>query len=134
MVKPPTTEGRIRQRMAALNLREADFEESFTHSGGPGGQNVNKTSTAVVLRHRPTGLQVRCEAERSQNRNRLRARQLLLDKIAEQQRRALAAARAQAEQLRRQKRRRPRGVQERVLQNKAHQADKKRFRRKCGEE
>ena len=126
-------EARLAERMAELHIREEDIEEVFTHSGGPGGQNVNKTSTAVVLKHRPTGLRVRCEAERSQGRNRLRARHLLLDKIAEQQREARAANRSRSEKLRRQKRPRPRAVREGILRTKARQSVKKQFRRKPGE-
>ena len=117
------------QRLAALGLREEDLVETFTHSGGPGGQNVNKTSTAVILTHRPSGLQVRCEQERSQARNRVLARQLLLDKIASKRQAAVAAERAAKEKNRRQKRPRSRAAKERILQNKAKQSVKKRLRR-----
>ena len=67
--------------MAEHGVLESDLEESFMRSGGHGGQNVNKTSTAVVLVHRPTGFRVRCEMERSQAQNRSRAWELLLDKL-----------------------------------------------------
>jgi protein subunit release factor B len=123
-------QNKIQERMAQLGLREEDIEETFVRSGGPGGQNVNKTSTAVLLIHRPTGLQVRCEQERSQSQNRTLARKLLLDKIEEKRRATIEAARAEIEKIRRQNRKRPRGVQERVLQNKSRRAEKKRFRRK----
>ena len=58
-----------------------DIEESFVRSGGHGGQNVNKTATCVMLVHRPTGLQVKCQTTRHQGLNRFIARRLLLDKI-----------------------------------------------------
>src|SRR5208337_199575 len=74
-------EDQLAQRMALLGLREADLEETFVRSGGHGGQNVNKTSTCVMLLHRPTGLQVKCQATRQQGLNRFLARRLLLDKI-----------------------------------------------------
>lgn len=118
------------QRRAALGVREADIEEVFVRSSGPGGQSVNKTSTAVVLVHRPTGLRVRCETERSQARNRARARQLLLTKIEQRQQALRQAARDARERERRRKRKRPRGVQERILQSKARQSHKKMLRRK----
>ena len=77
----PEKEAQLTQRMAALGVREADLEETFVRSGGHGGQNVNKTSTCVMLLHRPTGLQVKCQATRQQGLNRFIARRLLLDKI-----------------------------------------------------
>lgn len=124
-----TREAKLSERMAALRVREEDLEELFTRSSGPGGQNVNKTSSAVVVVHRPTGLQVRCEQERSQSQNRVLARELLLDKI-EQRRRSLAEAnRAAKEKLRRQTRKRSRAAKNRILRDKAHQSAKKQLRR-----
>ena len=123
-------QNKFQERMTRLGLREEDIDETFVRSSGPGGQNVNKTSTAVVVTHRPTGLQIRCEQERSQSQNRALARKLLLDKIEEKKRATVEAARAEIEKIRRQKRKRPRGVQERVLQSKSRRAEKKRFRRK----
>src|SRR5262245_59839336 len=89
-------EAKVLERMDRLRISDHEIEEAFTRASGPGGQNVNKTSSAVVLVHRPSGVQVRCEAERSQAQNRLRARELLLDKI-EEQRRAVICARRSAE-------------------------------------
>ena len=120
----------LEDRMARAGLREEDLHETFARSSGPGGQKVNKTSSAVILVHRPTGLQVRCEQERSQSQNRSRAREMLLDKIEEKRRSTAAAARAEIEKLRRQKRKRPRGVQERILKAKARRSDQKRARRR----
>jgi protein subunit release factor B len=127
-------QSRFLERMTALGIREDDLEESFTRSSGPGGQNVNKTSTAVMLTHRPTGLRIRCESERSQAQNRARARDLLLDKIESLRRGEAAARQAESERLRRQKRKRPRSVQARVLRDKARQSAKKAHRRRDYEE
>ncbi len=126
---PATAEERLLRRMLLLRVREEDLEESFTHSGGPGGQNVNKTSTAVVLKHRPTGVMVRCETERSQWSNRQRARELLLDKLEAQRKQAIAEERARVEKLRRQKRKLPRAVRARILDGKSRQGAKKKLRR-----
>src|ERR1051325_11411451 len=82
------------QRMAALGVREVDIDESFVRSSGHGGQNVNKVSTCVVLLHRPTGLQVKCQETRQQGLNRFLARRLLLDKIEARQKGYVAAERA----------------------------------------
>ncbi|MGD0844554.1 MAG: peptide chain release factor-like protein [Geobacteraceae bacterium] len=72
----------LRERMADLGIREEELEERFVRSSGKGGQHVNKTSTCVWLRHIPTGIEVKCMAERSQSLNRFLARRELLEKIA----------------------------------------------------
>ena len=125
----PEKESQLAQRMAALGVREADLEESFVRSGGHGGQNVNKVATCVVLLHRPTGLQVKCQATRQQGLNRFLARRLLLDKIEEKQTGVVAAERAEREKIRRQKRRRSRRARNKMLDDKTRQAGKKAGRR-----
>lgn len=115
--------------MAALGVRETDIEESFVRSGGHGGQNVNKTSTCVMLLHRPTGLQVKCQATRQQGLNRFLARRLLLDKIEARKTGFVAAQRAEIEKIRRQKRKRSRRAKVRMLADKSHHAEKKAARR-----
>ena len=119
----------LAQRMAALGVSEADIEESFVRSGGHGGQNVNKTSTCVMLLHRPTGLQVKCQETRQQGLNRFIARRVLLDKIEEKKNGYVAAQRAEIEKIRRQKRKRSRRAKDRMLANKSKQSAKKAARR-----
>jgi len=75
------TEQDLQYKMSRLCIREEDLEESFVRSGGPGGQNVNKVSTCVVLRHKPTGLVIKCQRERSQAMNRYWARRMLAEKL-----------------------------------------------------
>lgn len=123
-------EGQLVQRMAALNVREADIEESFVRSGGHGGQNVNKTSTCVMLLHRPTGVQVKCQETRQQGLNRFIARRLLLDKIEAMKNGFVAAQRAEIEKIRRQKRKRSRRAKSKMLADKSLHADKKAARRR----
>ena len=121
-------------RMAALGVSEAEIEESFVRSGGHGGQNVNKTSTCVMLVHRPTGLQVKCQETRQQGLNRFIARRILLDKIEEKQKGFVAAKRDEIERIRRQKRKRSRRAKQKMLADKSHQANKKAGRRSVGPE
>ncbi len=71
----------LREKMDSLGIREEDLEESFVRSSGKGGQHVNKTSTCVQIRHRPTGIEVKCMAERSQSVNRFLARRELVERI-----------------------------------------------------
>ncbi|HEU0008315.1 MAG TPA: peptide chain release factor-like protein [Verrucomicrobiae bacterium] len=120
----------LARRMAALGVREDDLEETFVRSGGHGGQNVNKTSTCVMLLHRPTGLRVKCQTSRQQGFNRLLARQLLLDKIETRRASQAEAERARLEKIRRQRRPRSRGAKERMLADKSRRAAKKDSRRR----
>src|ERR1700693_44394 len=101
-------EQQLAHRMAALGVRESDIDETFVRSGGHGGQNVNKTSTCVMLLHRPTRLQVKCQSTRHQALNRFLARRLLLDKIEALQKGYVDAERSRMEKIRRQKRKRSR--------------------------
>ena len=121
-------------RVVRLGLDPGDFEESFARSGGPGGQHVNKVSTAVTLRHRPTGLAVTAQDTRSQAANRELARTRLLDAIERARERARQERIDAKEKLRRQNAPRPRAVKRRMLQSKRHRAGIKAGRRAKGGE
>ena len=108
----------IEKKMSRLGIRENDLEEHFVRAQGPGGQNVNKTSTCVYLKHLPTGIEVKCQQERSQIQNRYRARQILVRKIE-----ALMRAKEQAEiqrieKIKRQTRKKPERVKVRMREQK----------------
>ncbi len=121
-------------RVTRLGLDLTDFDESFARSSGPGGQHVNKVSTAVTLRHQPSGLAVTAQDSRSQSANRELARVRLLDAI-ERSRAEERQARIDArEKLRRQNASRPRAAKRRMLQSKRHRAGIKAARRSRGDE
>lgn len=124
----------VAERLAALGIREDDLEESFVHAGGKGGQNVNKVATCVVLMHRPSGMFVKCQRERSQGQNRLIARALLADKIEEARLGRASARQQEQEKVRRQKRRRSRRSKQRMLADKRAQSTKKSTRGRVGDE
>jgi protein subunit release factor B len=126
----PEKAARLEQRMVSAGVAETDLEESFVRSGGHGGQNVNKTSTCVMLHHRPTGIQVKCQETRQQGLNRFRAREMLLDKIENQKRERQRVERARVEKLRRQKRPRSKSAKLRILADKAHHSARKENRRR----
>jgi protein subunit release factor B len=69
------------EKMAALGVREEDLEERFIRSSGKGGQHVNKSSTCVYLKHRPSGIEVKCMVDRSQSVNRFLARRELVERL-----------------------------------------------------
>lgn len=119
----------LQEKMKTLGLRESDFEESFVRSAGAGGQNVNKVSSCVVLRHRPTGLAVKCQRERSQALNRFLAKRQLVEMIEAKVRGIESRRRQESEKIRRQKRRRSRRAKEKMLEGKKHHAQKKEHRR-----
>ena len=121
-------EKELREKMEALNIREEEIRESFIRSGGKGGQHVNKVSTCVYLKHIPTGIEVKCQKERSQSLNRYRARVLLVKKIDQMIKGRESEERQKIEKIRRQKRKRSKRAKEKMLAEKKVQAQKKRLR------
>lgn len=123
-------EDQLLKRMAALGISESDLQEWFIRGGGPGGQKTNKTSSTVCLRHKPTGLEVRCAQERSQSLNRFLARRDLCDKIAAKIHGEKSKKEQEREKIRRQKRRRSRRQTAIMVDAKKKHGAKKALRQK----
>ena len=108
MLRFPVSEQKqadLNERMRQLQLAEGEIEESYFKASSPGGQKTNKTLTGVALLHRPTGIRVRCQRERSQGINRFLARRLLVEEL-EARRNGKTRHTAKAERLREEKDRR----------------------------
>lgn len=114
--------------MARLGICERDIIEKFIRSSGPGGQNVNKTSTAVYLKHIPTGIEVKCSSERSQALNRFLGKRLLVNKIENLVLGRQSEERKKIEKIKRQKRKRSKRAKAKMLDDKKHVGGKKQNR------
>ncbi|HLF18010.1 MAG TPA: peptide chain release factor-like protein [Candidatus Omnitrophota bacterium] len=123
-------EKELSKKMKRLKIYDHDIKEQFIRSSGPGGQNVNKVASCVVLHHLPTGVQVKCQAERSQALNRQKARYLLVEKIEHYKREEELKIRHAAEKKKRQQRKRPQGLKEEILEQKHKRAERKSLRKK----
>ncbi|MBS0631773.1 MAG: peptide chain release factor-like protein [Verrucomicrobia bacterium] len=130
MALPP----QIDRRLAALGVRPGDVDERFVRGAGPGGQKINKTSSTVWLRHRPTGVEVRCQTERLQSANRELAWAQLCDKLEERARSAKAEVIDAREKERRRTRGKTRGQKIRMIESKKHRAKHKASRGRVGGE
>lgn len=119
-----------RERMQRLGLHAADLEEIFSRSSGPGGQHVNKVSTAVTLRHRPSGISVTAQDSRSQARNRTLALERLLDALERRRAEKRAAQRAAASRERRRNSPRPAHLKRKILEQKRSRSQLKKLRAK----
>ncbi|MDD5595063.1 MAG: peptide chain release factor-like protein [Candidatus Omnitrophica bacterium] len=111
-------------------VRVEDVVEKFIRSQGPGGQKVNKTSSCVYLKHLPTGIEVKCQQERSQAQNRYLAWKILLEKVSRLKAKEIEAEKQSKEKIRRQMRKKPRHLKIKILEEKRKHSVKKKLRRK----
>ena len=118
----------LKIKMQQLDVREDDLEEKFIRSSGKGGQKVNKTSSCVYLKHKPTGIEVKCQKERSQALNRFLARRILINKIETHILGRLSEEKRRIEKIKRQKRKRSKRAKEKMLKDKRKRAEKKKMR------
>jgi protein subunit release factor B len=128
----PEKQAALEQRMAALGVAEEDLVEKFILGSGSGGQKINKTSSCVYLKHEPTGLEVKCQSNRSRELNRYHARKELCDRLDEIRLGKASARQQEMEKVRRQKRRRSRRSKQRSVADKRLLSQKKSLRRSPG--
>lgn len=122
-------EQQLQKRMESLGIRETDLDEHFIRGSGSGGQKQNKTSSCVQLVHHPSGIEVKCQKERSQALNRFFARRMLCDRIEEQIEGVKSKKQQEQEKIRRKKRRRSRRSKQRMLDDKRARGEQKDLRR-----
>jgi peptide chain release factor len=118
----------LAERRRRLGISATDLEESFARSSGPGGQHVNKVSTAVTLKHRPSGIAVTVQDSRSQARNRQLALERLLDALERRKEEAKERKRAAVAQERRRNSPRPPRLKKKILENKRRRSLLKKLR------
>jgi len=119
----------LRHRMEKLGIKENDLVEKFIRSSGHGGQNLNKVATCVYLKHLPTGLEVKCQQERSQALNRFLARRILCQKVEALIKGKESEKQQRIAKIRRQKRKRSKRAKLKILEEKRKRAAKKEARR-----
>ena len=127
-----TKQRQLETRMEKLGILEKDLTEKFIKGSGAGGQKINKTSSCVYLHHKPSGIKVKCQKERSQALNRFFARRELCEKLAEKIAGEKSRRQQEREKIRRQKRRRSRRAKEKMLEKKRQQAQRKQRRKPVG--
>ncbi len=122
----------IEKKLTQLGAPPSSLVEKFIQGSGAGGQKINKTSSCVYLKHLPTGLEVKCQGERSRETNRQLAREELCRKIQALYDKAAAEKKDAREKTRRTNRPRSRNSKSRMLKSKKQNAQKKNLRRKPG--
>ena len=123
-------EQHLTERMLKLGILEHDLDERFIRGSGAGGQKINKTSSCVQLMHKPSGIEIKCQAGRSQALNRFQARRELCDRLEERTLGIKSEAKRADHKIRKQKQRRSRRSKNEMLKNKAHRSEVKNQRRR----
>jgi len=129
----PEKKRALARRMEELGIMDSDLIEKFILGSGKGGQKVNKTASCVYLKHLPTGIEVKCQQERSRELNRYLARQELCEKLAYEVHQEKTKKRKEMEKIRQQKKRRSRRLKQKILEDKKKHSEIKKMRKKIEE-
>lgn len=124
----------LQEWMRRLGIEENDIIEKFILGSGRGGQKINKTSSCVYLKHLPSGIEIKCQQERSRELNRYYARKELCQRLQEKEQHTKSQRQQLREKIRRQKRRRSRRSKEKMLADKKQHAQKKRLRQEFSQD
>ena len=119
----------ILKKAHELKVKAQDIEEQFVRGSGKGGQKINKTSSAVWLKHIPTGIDVKCQRHREQTKNRMSAYKLLINKIEELIKGAQSEKAKKIFKIRKQKARRSKRAKEKMLEGKKRRSEIKATRK-----
>lgn len=115
----------LESRMERLGIKDADLIEKFILGSGSGGQKINKTASCVYIKHIPTGIEVKCQKDRSREMNRFFARREICERLEFQLFNEKSKKQQEAEKIKRQKRRRSRRQQAKMLEDKRQHSEKK---------
>ena len=118
----------LKNKMLNLKIYEADLVEKFIIGSGKGGQKINKTASCVYLKHIPTKIEIKCQKERSREMNRYFARIELCERITEKKYFEESSRKKLELKIKRQKKRRSRRLQNKILSDKAKRSKKKLLR------
>lgn len=124
----------LEERMQKMGILENDILEKFILGSGSGGQKINKTASCVYLKHEPSGIEIKCQKDRSRDLNRYYARQLLCEKLEEITLKEKSEKQKEFEKIRRQKRKRSQRAKSKMLADKQKHSEKKQHRASPSEE
>lgn len=121
-------EAALEERMKKLGINEDDLVEKFILGSGSGGQKVNKSHTCVYLKHEPSGIEVKCQQQRSRALNRYLARKRLCDEMENRLYEKESKAAKEIAKIRKQKQRRSRKTKQKMLVEKRERGEVKKLR------
>lgn len=120
---------KLKKRMNKLEISEESLIEKFILGSGSGGQKINKTHSCVYLKHLPTGIEIKCQQDRSREINRYLARMKLCSQLEKHLLGIKQKEEKEREKIRRQKKRRSRRTKQKMVEEKRKISEKKQLRK-----